>query len=62
MNITLLPILLKIHYNLVDATHNLRGLVLTFVEYTSKYGTVFKRPTHSKLYTPTITATMSNTD
>ena len=62
MNITLLPILLKIPYNQVDANHNLSGIISPYTKYTSKYVTAFKRPMRPKPYSPTITATMSDAD
>ena len=60
MNRTILPILLKIPYDQVDATHNFSGIISPYARYTSKYDTFFKRPTHPKPYSPTITATMSD--
>ena len=60
MNQTILPILLKIPYNQIEATHNLSGLVSPSAKYIAKYGTAFQRPTRPKPYSPTITATMSN--
>ena len=58
----LLTILLKIPYNQVEATHNLSGLIAPSAKYITKYGTAFKRPERPKLYCPTITATMSDSD
>ena len=60
MNRNLLPILLKIPYNQVDATHNFSGLVKPSTKYTTKYGTAFKRPTGPVPYYSTITVTMSD--
>ena len=62
MEKTLLPILLKIPYDRVEATHNLSGHIMPSSKYTTKYGTAFKRPTLPEPYCPTITVTMSDAD
>ena len=62
MNRTLLPILLKIPYNQVDATHNVSGIITPSAKYTTNYGISFKRLTCTGPYCPTITATMSDAD
>ena len=59
---TILPILLKIPYDQVEAAHNLSGLIAPSAKYTTKYGTSFKLPTRPHHYCQTITATMSGTD
>ena len=59
---TILPILLKIPYDEVDATHNLSGLISPSAKYTSKYGTAFNPPMRPKPYSPTINATMSDVE
>ena len=59
---TILPILLKIPYDQVEATHNLSGLITPSTKYTTKYGTTFSLPKHLKPYCSTITATMSDAD
>ena len=61
-NRTLLPILLNIPYDQVDATHNLSGLIIPSAKYKTKYGTAFNRPTPPGPYCPTITTTISDTD
>ena len=62
MNKTLLPILLEIPDDQVDATHNLSGLITPSVKYTKKYGTAFKCSKRPKPYCTTITATMPDAD
>ena len=62
MNRTLLPILLKIPYDQVEATHNLSGFIALSAKYTTKYGMAFKRPTLPEPYCSTITDTMSDAD
>ena len=61
MNRTLLPILLKIPYDQVEATHNLSGIIPPYAKYTTNYGMAFKLPTRPGLYFHTITAPMSDT-
>ena len=60
MNQRLLPILLKIPYDQVEATHNFSGLISPSAKYIAKYGTAFQSPTHPKPYRPTITSTIPN--
>ena len=62
MKKTLLPILLNIPYNQVDATHNVSGIITPSAKYTTNYGISFKRLTCTGPYCPTITATMSDAD
>ena len=62
INKILLPILLKIPYNQVEATHNLSGLIAPSAKYRTKSGTAFKRSKRPELYCPTNTATMSDSD